>query len=251
MPEAYKGQQIGLFAYVLLIRDIILSDKDVGMVIVEVLPISMRIIPLTGLDWRPTDFCDSLHEILRAHNIEQFVLIGHSYGTFLSAHILRDPILEPRVSSVVLIDPIPFLLFQPFLVHNFVYRVPGAWRANEWMIWYFSSRDISVAALLQRHFFWSGGVLWRDDPVLKNRNALVMLGGHDQIIPSFQLWKYLTGSPIPKSGVNRGGASREVIEWTDGNVKIILNTKLDHAQILTRPSKYSPIINHLNHLSSS
>ena len=107
MPEAYAGLQIGLFAYVLLIRDILLSDKDVGVVIVEVLPISMRIIPLTGPDWRPRDFCDGLHEILRAHSMEQFVLIGHSYGTFLSAHILRDPNLEPRVSSVVLIDPIP------------------------------------------------------------------------------------------------------------------------------------------------
>jgi pimeloyl-ACP methyl ester carboxylesterase len=246
MQGAHIDSQIGLFAYVPLIRAIILSDKDVGMIVVEVLPISMRIIPFTRI-WKPQTFCNSLHEILQAHSIDRFVLMGHSYGTFLSAHILRDPNLESRVSSVVLLDPITFLLFHPSLVYNFVYRVPGAWRANEWMIWYFTSRDISIAALLQRHFFWPGGVLWRDDDVLRSRQTLIVLAGQDQIISSLQVWKYLTGASISEYDAGDEETSKVAIEWTDDKLRVVLNIKLDHAQILTQPSKYSLVIDHLNH----
>lgn len=248
--RTHNDLQIGLFAYVSLIRSIILSDKNVGMIVVEVLPISMRILPLKRPDWKPQTFCDSLYDILRAHDIDQFTLVGHSYGTFLSAHILREPNLEPRVSSIVLIDPIPFLLFHPFLVSNVVYRVPGPCRANEWMIWYFTSRDISAAVLLQRHFFWSSGVLWRDDNVFKNRRTLVLLAAQDQLVSSPQVWKYLTGVPMSEYDSGDEEASREVIEWKDGNFKAVLNIKLDHAQILMHPSKYSAIIDHINHPSS-
>lgn len=217
------------------------------MIVVEVLPISMRIIPLERPIWKPQNFCDSLYDILQAHGVDQFVLMGHSYGTFLSAHILRDSKLESRVTSVILLDPITFLLFHPSLVYNFVYRVPGAWRANEWMIWYFTSRDISVAALLQRRFFWSGGVLWRDDGVLRSRRSLILLAGQDQIISSLQVWKYLTGTPISEYDARGGEIPKETVEWTDDELRVILNIKLDHAQILMQPSKYSLIIDYLNH----
>lgn len=166
-------------------RDIIQADKDVGLIVVEVLPISMRLMSTARSESLPDNFCDNLHTILSHHCINTFNLIGHSYGTFLSAHVLHHADLGHRVRSLVLLDPITFLLFHPFLVYNFVYRTPGPWRANEWMIWYFTSRDIGIAALLARQFFWSDGVLWKDDPVLKseNRQTLIVLGGSDQIIP--------------------------------------------------------------------
>lgn len=68
-----------------LIRDIILSDKSVGVIVVELLPISMRMISPDRPGSTPQAFCDDLDAILHAHDIDQFALVGHSFGTFLSA----------------------------------------------------------------------------------------------------------------------------------------------------------------------
>ncbi|KAF8311849.1 hypothetical protein DL93DRAFT_1365536 [Clavulina sp. PMI_390] len=244
------GIGIGLFAYISLLRDIVRADPDRGLVVVEILPVSMRImLPFSRPLFSPRAFCEDLITILEHHSFiyppsvtayssthtNSITIIGHSFGTFLAGHILRHPAfshsfspsLPPSplsasatsvisISKLILLDPIPFLLFHPALVHNFVYRVPGAWKANEWMIWYFTSRDVSVAALLARGFFWAGGVMWKED-ILPDGDAevgdvlakktdmktLVVLAGRDQIIATPLVWSYLTNGAaleLPDSG---------------------------------------------------
>jgi pimeloyl-ACP methyl ester carboxylesterase len=148
--------QIGLWPYCSFISDIIRDDPDVGIIILEFMPISMHITsPPLGRE----ALCSALDIVLAANNVKSFVLVAHSFGTVISTYILRSPSLSPRVAGTVLIDPIPFLLSYPDVASNFVYRTPR--EANEWQLWYFASRDPDISRTLARHFFWSESIMFR------------------------------------------------------------------------------------------
>ena len=137
--------------------------------------------------------CAAITRILNAHGLHRVVLAGHSYGTAVSAHLLRrqwdsvDPLTtqppahgstngydvishdnnnsnhgsNDLIAATLLIDPIPFLLHYPAVAYNFVYRQPR--HANEWQLWYFASREPDTARALSRHFFWFECILFRED----------------------------------------------------------------------------------------
>jgi pimeloyl-ACP methyl ester carboxylesterase len=181
------GIGIGLLPYVGFLRELGAQDPDVGILAIEILPISMHI---TSPPLARDAMCAAITRILNAHGLSRVVLAGHSYGTVISAHLLRrqwafvDPPLNPvdaqtptnshhvirddrssgssdLIAAVLLIDPIPFLLHYPAVAYNFVYRQPR--RANEWQLWYFASRDADIARALSRHFFWYECILFRED----------------------------------------------------------------------------------------
>ena len=169
-----------------------MDDPDVGILAIEILPISMRI---TAPPLDRDTMCAAITRILNAHGLHRVVLAGHSYGTAVSAQLLRrqwgfvDPLSNPfttqspqqpthestsgnhvinynagssdLIAATLLIDPIPFLLHHPALAHNFVYRQPR--HANEWQLWYFASREPDTARALSRHFFWFECILFRED----------------------------------------------------------------------------------------
>jgi pimeloyl-ACP methyl ester carboxylesterase len=155
------GLGIGLWPYRSFFADIINDDPEVGIIALEFMPASMRI---TSRPLSHRALCIALENIIDAHRIQKFVLAGHSYGTVLSASILRSPTLGPRVSGSVLIDAIPFLLTHPAVAYNFVYRAPK--EANEWQLWYFASRDPDIARTLARHFFWSECIMFRQGDLI-------------------------------------------------------------------------------------
>ena len=135
-----------------------------------------------------TKFVEQLTHILAVHNIPEFVLVSHSFGSVLTTHILRSS-LAPRVASLLLIDPVSILLHHPDVAYNFVYRKPKM--ANEWLLWYFASRDMGISHAMSRHFFWSDNILWKED--LEGRKVGVVLSADDQIVNAREVWRYLTG----------------------------------------------------------
>ncbi|KZS87440.1 hypothetical protein SISNIDRAFT_460841, partial [Sistotremastrum niveocremeum HHB9708] len=204
------GIGIGLWPYRDFFKDIIAADPTVGIIAVELLPISMR---LTHPPLSSRLFLDSLLAILNEHSITTCTLITHSYGSSMSAHIFRSPKLSKRVANAVLVDPVAFLLHEPSVARNFLYRHPNVWRANELQLWYFASRDISVANALSRYFFWSENVLWAEDLEVSGtpstvegddgveesgrvtpseRRVVVVLSERDQILHARRVWGYLT-----------------------------------------------------------
>jgi len=192
------GIGIGLLPYIPFLRELSAQDPDVGILAIEILPISMRI---TAPPLDRDAMCAAITRILNAHGLHRVVLVGHSYGTAVSAHLLRrqwgsvDPLLNPLttrtprhaqqavhesanrhhvmsqdssdagnsdlIAATLLIDPIPFLLHYPAVAYNFVYRQPR--HANEWQLWYFASREPDTARALSRHFFWFECILFRED----------------------------------------------------------------------------------------
>ena len=65
--------------------------------------------------------------------------------------MLDDPLLAPRISATLFVDPVTLLLHMPDVAYNFTIRAPKA--TNEWVLWYFASKDPGVAHTLGRHFF--------------------------------------------------------------------------------------------------
>ncbi|KAF8814544.1 hypothetical protein BYT27DRAFT_7249939 [Phlegmacium glaucopus] len=157
--------RIGLFPYITFIQSIINveQDPDIGILLPELLPISMDMTPQAVAPHLQT--LASLNTILEdLHSTDK---IGYRV-------LLRDGLYW-----IVLLDPIPILVSDPSVAHNFLYREPWTttassssspstcshWcsphsAASSWQLWYFASRDADVARTLCRSFFWSEGGMW-------------------------------------------------------------------------------------------
>ncbi|KAF8343122.1 uncharacterized protein EI90DRAFT_3115609 [Cantharellus anzutake] len=265
------GIGIGLLPYIAFLWDLVRADRDVGIIVLEISAINSRLVyPLRQMT-PPKTFARDVYSILENHHQEHMshVIIGVSFGTFLVSQLLaasRRSVSDaesgglyqhPRICATVLIDPIPFLIFEPDLVHSFLYRVPGSWRANEWMLWYFSSRDIAVAGVLGREFFWHEGVAWRENIVgvmqeepiggsPRLLSTLVVLSGKDQIVPAGKVWRYLTNgaSDIQCSTGLREDDDKAARIWEndDHSLKVVCYPSLDHAQILASRKKMRLVV---------
>lgn len=217
------GIGIGLWPYCPFFSEIISADPDVGILALESLNISMHISP-PPLDRE--DFLSALTNILDFHGLGKVVVAGHSYGTVLAAHILKDPVLSSRVIAWQFIDPIPFLLHLPAVAYNFVYRTPRT--ANEWQLWYFASRDADIARFLSRHFFWAENILWKED--LEGKPTGVVLSGRDQIVDVAEVWRYLTGG-------------EEIdLRWKGDNLEVLYCSDIDHAQVFDIAQLRRPLV---------
>jgi pimeloyl-ACP methyl ester carboxylesterase len=152
------GVGIGFWPYVDFLRDMARKYPDVSIIAVEILAVSMR---LTDPPPKRPMFLHALKKVLARHGVRDFVLVAHSYGTFLTTHILRNPQLGPRVSGLVLVDPVTLLLHLPNVAYNFTRRRPRT--ANQWQLWYFASTDLGIAEGLGRHFFWRENAVWKEE----------------------------------------------------------------------------------------
>src|SRR6266702_2272260 len=172
------GIGIGLYPYVAFLRELAAQDPDVGILAVEILPISMHI---TAPPLARDAMCAAITRILDAHGLHRVVVTGHSYGTVVASYPLRrqqgtttngttpqgteqapqeenhttvGDTTSPTIVAALLVDPIPFLLHHPAVAYNFVYRRPR--HANEWQLWYFASRDQIVDACAVRAYLTGG-----------------------------------------------------------------------------------------------
>ncbi|KAI9821181.1 MAG: hypothetical protein M1827_003915 [Pycnora praestabilis] len=226
------GIGIGLYPYVnFLIElnqgvDIDEKDADVGIIAIEIMPVSFRI---THGALEKDKMCEEIQQILQKHGWGRFVLVSHSYGSVISTHLLQTPKIANNVGPVLLIDPVAFLLHLPDVAFNFTCRKPQ--RANEYQLWYFASKDMGVAHTLSRHFFWSENILWRHD--LEGRRVTVSLAGRDLIVNTDAVGRYLTGNDVGvqiKDGAG-GDDTWKDRQWKGTGLDVLWFSKLDHAQI--------------------
>lgn len=240
------GIGIGLYPYVNFLSDL---PPTSPVLAVEVLPICMRL-TRTNILARP-DFLCHLKSILRQHKIDRFVLVGHSYGTALASHVLKDSELSLQVEGVVLVDPVSLLLHLPDVAYNFTRRMPTT--ANEWQLWYLASMDPGIALVLGRHLFWRENIIWKDELVAKGdsrRNAAVCLSSRDLIVDTLTVARYL----LHKDGLTELGRHKSLAEdeklataldrgstVTDLGLEMLW-FKMDHAQVFDRRADYFRII---------
>jgi len=254
------GIGIGLYPYVKFLGELNAStthhtekDGDVGIIALEIPSISFRITsaPLTASQFRI-----EVSRILAHHGWDKVVLVSHSYGSVLSAHLLHSPPpkdsktpdvdMSSKIGPALLIDPVCFLLHLPDVAYNFTVRQPH--KANEWQLWYFASKDPGVSWTLARHFFWAENVLWREDVLPSRRGGYpttVSFGGWDLIVGTEGVGSYLAGDQDGER--KQGSQDWKNKSWTGSRdsdaVEVIWWPELDHAQVFDRKSSRRKLVN--------
>jgi pimeloyl-ACP methyl ester carboxylesterase len=230
------------------------EDEQVGVLALEMLSFSAR---LTSPPLSPQVFLEHVTAILAQHGQQwdRFVLVTHSYGSVVATHMLRSPVLGPRVCGLVLIDPVSVLLHLPDVAYNFTRRVPRT--ANEWQLWYFASVEMGVAEGLGRHFFWSENIIWREELLLmdsdieigeerdrqdkdkggtgRTRRVAVCLSGKDLIVDTHTVARYLVSDgnrvwyDLEEAFKNGPGALTNHL--APSGLEVLWFPHLDHAQM--------------------
>jgi hypothetical protein len=93
---------------------------------------------------------DGVKELFIHHAIRSAVFIGHSFGTTCVAWFVNEaPWL---VHSCYFNDPVCFLLNEPDVCFNFMYRTPT--NPIQLLLYYFSARELGISTVMRRHFWW-------------------------------------------------------------------------------------------------
>lgn len=161
------GVGLGLLPYARFVFNLVATGRTV--IAVETPHLGMRWVSNVPSEEAVVDV---IVEILGRCNVTSASVVAHSYGTFMSSRLVqRHPEL---VHSLVLIDPVCFVMFSGKLVTNFVYQPRSS--IITWLV----ARDLHHAASVCRQFYWAQLNLWPDQ--LPNK-TLVVLSGKDELVP--------------------------------------------------------------------
>ncbi|KAL6709900.1 hypothetical protein ACN47E_000685 [Coniothyrium glycines] len=230
------GIGIGLYPYAQFLAEInkydpqTSQDGQVGIIAIELMPISFRI---TGPMLSKAEMCRQVDMILERHGFDKVVLASHSYGSVVSTHLLQNSTTAPKIGPILFVDPVTFLLHLPDVAYNFTARRPRG--ANERQLYYFASTDMMVSYTLARYFFWAQNILWTDD--LRGRDVTVSLGGRDLIVNTETVGKYLNGVDLKAEN----GRWKDV-KWTGHGLETIWWPTADHAQVFERRDHRSKLV---------
>jgi len=161
---------------------------------------------------------------MRSHGVHRAIFAGHSFGSICVSWMLKHR--RERVASVLLLDPVCFLLYLPNICRNFVYHNPKWYDRVRILSHYFVKREINIAETLGRNFWWYRNTLWADD---LPENSAVLLGGDDEIAPAAEVYRYLQQHNHERS---KQGAKPLQLLWYP---------KMRHAEYLFRPSIHEAI----------
>lgn len=220
------GIGIGLYPYVNFLSYINGKDNEgeddgqIGIVAIEIMPISFRI---TNAALERKQMCDEILIILLKHGWDKVVLVSHSYGSVVAAHLLKNAVTSELIGPTLFVDPVSFLLHLPDVAYNFTYRKPA--QANEHQLYYFASMDMGVAHTLSRRFFWSENILWKND--IEQRPVTVVLSGKDLIVDTEAVGRYLSEA----NNATRDEAAWKHQKWLGRDLDILWFDDLDHAQV--------------------
>ncbi|EQL02619.1 alpha beta hydrolase fold family [Ophiocordyceps sinensis CO18] len=218
------GIGVGLYPYINFLAHLNANedanpDGQVGIIALEIMPVSSR---LTAEAMLKDEMCGEIRRIVEAHGWDKFVLVTHSYGSVVAAHLLRNPQMARKIGPILFVDPVSFLLHLPDVAYNFICRQPS--RYKEHLFSYFGSKDIGIAHTLFRRFFWADNILWKED--IRGHRVTVALAGRDAIIDAKTVGAYLVGSK---------DWTLETARWKNGlwqgdEMDVLWFPNLDHGQ---------------------
>lgn len=91
-------------------------------------------------------------QVLRRHGVPSANFVGHSFGTFVIAHMRK--LFPETVASVLLCDPVCMLTCFPQLLYNFIYKgvtLDGMRRNPADAARWFAARDLIIAETFCRY----------------------------------------------------------------------------------------------------
>lgn len=88
-----------------------------------------------------------------------------------------------------------------------------------------------ISHTLARRFFWSEYILWKDD-IRKDLPLTVVLSAKDLIVPTKEVWQYLTESSVQDESLVQSQLEG-TLEWQKDNVEVIWFKNFDHAGLFS------------------
>jgi len=199
------GLGVGLLPYLPFIRRLARQRECFVVEVPEVSQVGAKV-TLTP-DSAPAAFA----AMLESHGHASACFVGHSYGTCIASWVARAR--PDVVSKLVLLDPVCFLLCQPDVAFNFLYRRPHNVMMR--VTASFVRWELFAANVLMRHFYWYHNVLWREE---LPDDCVVALSSRDDITTNVpDVWRYLEEHQQGARG------SKLKLLWMDG---------LHHGQVL-------------------
>ncbi|KXH42254.1 hypothetical protein CSIM01_09006 [Colletotrichum simmondsii] len=214
------GVGVGMLPYLLWLWSI---PKDVGVLCIEILPVSSRICPPLQTT---KELVDGIDAIIKQQNYNDFVFVGNSFGTLFVSPLLQRPDIAAKINSIVLIDPVSLLLHLPAVAYNFTRRTPK-W-GNEWEIW-FVATDPMVAHTLARRFRWQDFILWT--PQLQGKRTTVVLGGEDCVTDPDAVASYVYFGDLNYTRHDKPEWATTPQRWSGkGELELMYLAGMDHGQ---------------------
>ncbi|CAF4175180.1 unnamed protein product [Rotaria sordida] len=158
---------------------------------------------------------DSIQLIFDYYQLKKAIFIGHSYGTACLSWIVQK--CPQYISRLIFLDPICFALFEPYVVYNFVYRIP--YRLGHLYLYYFVCRELGISYVISRHFWWTQNNLFIEQiPSYTNKilPTHVLLSGHDCIVNVHLIKDYLIDNDIDyywAPNLSHGGYMHDKESW--------------------------------------
>ncbi|KAH7126567.1 hypothetical protein B0J11DRAFT_549509 [Dendryphion nanum] len=227
------GLGIGLLPYIPLFRKI---PKDIGILAIELLPISSRITTAMPL---AIDLKRELGDIISQQSFDDFVFIGNSYGTFLTKLFLESAYLESRMHSVIMLDPVALLLHLPDVAY-FCMKIKPV-EANEWQLWWAALTEPDIMFTLSRRFCWHEHAIWRED--LLSRPTSVIMGSKDCIVNPEAIASYVASDGSSDDSMDslqwtwrdREEWKKSLGEWKGDGLELAWLEGYDHGQGFMSP----------------
>ncbi|CAF0812700.1 unnamed protein product [Rotaria sp. Silwood1] len=158
---------------------------------------------------------DSIQLIFDYYRLKKAIFIGHSYGTACLSWIVQK--CPQYISRLIFLDPICFALFEPYVVYNFVYRIP--YQLGHLYMYYFVCRELGISYVISRHFWWTQNNLFIEQiPSYTNKilRTHVLLSGHDCIVNVHLIKDYLIDNDIDyywAPSLSHGGFMHDKESW--------------------------------------
>lgn len=225
------GLGIGIAQYMIWLPTI---PKDIGIVAIELMNVSNRIAP-EGTNYET--FANGVAKILLQQNMDDFVLVGHSYGTMLARPLLSHPEVGPRINSLILCDPVSILLHLPDVTYNATRRpAKTAPQVQMEMV----AKDPLIAHTLCRRFHWPEAILFREDLVGKRTTAVV--AERDCVINGPAVASYIYYGQVQTTDEAKKELNRSADQWTGAaELELFYVPNRDHGQSLVIPREYNRI----------
>lgn len=156
MPVFFiHGLGIGFMHYLALI---IKLPTDVDVYLLEWPHVCMQ---LTTKVPKIEDTTRIINSALDAHGHEAACFLAHSLGTTAVSWMLHEEEGRSKVGATVMLDPVVFLLCDPTVATNFVYKPPRS--TIDFLMHFFISRELFISRALSRHFNWSHNIMFVED----------------------------------------------------------------------------------------
>ena len=184
----------GWFFYSSLIS-MLTCDRTVVMIETDSIKIKSLVLDMPS----PEEFVTNVKSVMQIHNIKQFSVIGHSFGSIMAAWLVK---LSPQIiSHLTLLDPVSLLLALPDVAYNFIYRSPTT--IMEHAIFFMASRELTISKMLHRDFYWYNNMLYLDD-VPAHIGVIIGIAGKDEVLNPSALREYvINASKASSSSHNR------------------------------------------------